>query len=1111
VLAFRILVGAISSQALDCCLFASEYLLMAIDAGHPGSILQKLLYGRISHSEVAKLLVLLLSALAILPHQSYPQRPDLPFEEISLGEGIPTFVQCILQDRTGYLWFATWSGLYKYDGYTFVSHRHDPDDSSSIIDNTLSRLYEDRAGVLWIGSWHGLEKFNRMTGTFSHYTPNPLGTGEDGSNNVWAICEDNNGVLWVGTGWGLKQLNRATGKFTSLRYDTTDPGSIFHNSVGAIYEDREGSLWFATGGGLDRFDFRTGKFIHYWNDPSNRHKSWDNTSEYWINSLCGDDTGILWLGTNGGLVEFNPRESTFSTYRFDQKAPQNRITSICQDVITGSLWVATSDGLLSFDRESKAFTHHDLKANYVYSERSGTLWVGTDAGTKKLNRTKQPFTKYPSKDMIYAVCNGNEGRLWIYTFDGWKQFDTRKEQFVPYSFGKDYLFYVWNFGSDLSIRTKEGGIYIQDSLGSTRCSMDSSWKNYLDAASFGWKGKKGYWGGFASGDLDLWEPKTNRVLKIKNFKQPIYWIYEETCGLLWIATYMDKLFCYDYVRDSTIEFLSDTQNPSSISGRQISQIYEDKKGRLWFATNSGLNRYRRSTNSFVHFTERNGLPSNNVRGILEDDHGFLWLNTGKGISKFDPETNQFKNYDVSYGVEPAADLYYGVGCRTRNGEMYFGGAKGFARFHPDSVKDNPFIPPIVVTSFKKFDKPFPVSSEIGLAYDENFISFEFAALSYMSPERNQYAYKMEGLDKDWVYSGTRRYASYPGLEPGEYVFRVKGSNNDGVWNEAGTSIAILISPPWWKNRWAYGLYALALVGAIYGAWRMQMRRVRVRHEYEMSRFEAAKLREVDELKSRFFANISHEFRTPLTLILGPVKRMRDASQDQQTRDDLGLVHKNATRLLELVNQLLDLSRLESGAVKLQAAPENIVPLLKGLLQSFCSYAERKRISMAFTSSAEDIVVYIDREKLQKIITNILANAFKFTPEGGRIEVSVAHDSQYVSVRISDTGIGIPAGKIPQIFDRFYQVDGSHTREQEGTGIGLSLTRENAPVGGRDLRAGGSGEKRGRPGHASPGPPERAGGNTARGNPEPYPQGVGETGPSHRGRQRRCQAIHPTGS
>jgi len=331
------------------------------------------------------------------------------------------------------------------------------------------------------------------------------------------------------------------------------------------------------------------------------------------------------------------------------------------------------------------------------------------------------------------------------------------------------------------------------------------------------------------------------------------------------------------------------------------------------------------------------------------------------------------------------------------------------------------------------------------------------------------------LDKDWVYSGTRRYASYPNLDPGKYVFRVKGSNNDGIWNEARTSISIIITPPWWKTTWAYILYSILILSIIYFTWKMQVKRIRMSHEYEMTKFESEKLHEVDEMKSRFFANISHEFRTPLTLILGPVKQIIEIIKDEKIKNDLKVVHKNANRLLGLVNQLLDISKLESGNMKLQTVPQNIIPLLKALTLSFTSYAERKRITLKFNSSEDEIIAYIDKDKIEKIVTNVLSNAFKFTPEGGRIEVTLTRSlpssvSQshselvseskidmkklkqsasggqldkhgFVEISIHDTGIGIPQEKLPKIFDRFYQVDGSHTREQEGTGIGLSLTKE----------------------------------------------------------------------
>ncbi|MCW8814297.1 MAG: ATP-binding protein, partial [Chlorobium sp.] len=438
------------------------------------------------------------------------------------------------------------------------------------------------------------------------------------------------------------------------------------------------------------------------------------------------------------------------------------------------------------------------------------------------------------------------------------------------------------------------------------------------------------------------------------------------------------------------------------------------------------------------------------------------------ISKFNPETKVFTTYDERDGLKYCRMIQSGYKAfhKGRSGKFYCGFMSSLAVFHPDSVKDNPNPPTIVLTDFKLNNKPVEIGDNsylkktitetktIELPYYENILSFEFSALDYTAPGKNQYAYKMEGVDRDWVYTdATRRYVSYTNLDPGEYVFSVKGSNNDGVWNEEGVSVSIIINPPLWATWWAYILYLMFFVSLFTGVTRFYLNRQRLKHQLELEHEHAEKLGEIDQLKSRFFANISHEFRTPLTLILGPVKQIMNKIKNTKIKEELKLVHRNAHRLNGMVNQLLDLSKLEAGRMTLKTIRINIIPFLKGLVFSFASLAERKKIALNFNSDLEELLVYVDRDKVEKIIYNILSNAFKFTSEGGEIFVSVSKlpfnspfikggkEEGSVEISISDTGIGISEDRIDNIFDRFYQVDGSHTREHEGTGIGLALTKE----------------------------------------------------------------------
>ncbi len=997
-------------------------------------------------TRIVKRLLLLSGLLASLPLCAHAQKDTLAFETLPLNQGAPTVISRILQDKAGFMWFATFDGLYRYDGYDLVSYMHEPGDTSSLADNKIHALFEDKAGVLWVGGPRGLDRFEPTSGTFRHYTPGSSGAEGDAINIVWYLAEGRDGALWVNTGKGIYRFDRAAEEFSFLQVDTSDPGTV---PVSTIYEDKQGGLWFGSARGLHKFEFESGKFRQCWGDPRYDYEKWYvEGSRHWINAILQDERGVLWLATSRGLVEYDPGTEMFSTPMVpatDHPGSQpsdSSISCVCQDVLSGELWVGTGAGLYSFNRGSRKFSRRTNEGPAsAFSDRSGTLWLGTLTAVRKVNRTTRPFRKYSIGDIGCAFVPGANGALWIYGLkSGWLKFDLAKERLVPYAFGGDNLYYVYREG-DLALLKKDGSFYIQDTLGKVAFALGPESKAFNTSLSFGWKTSRGYYVGSHKGGLYLFDPRAWRAKEVRNLGQSIYNIYEDSLSFLWVATTAGRLFRYDQAKDNMEEIALDPRSSEGRSSQLVNQIHEDKKGRLWLATSLGLERYDRSTNTFLRLTEHDGLPGNNVRGVSEDDHGFLWLNTNKGISKFNPDLGRFRNFDVSHGLELASDVYYGWAFRAGNGEMVFGGANGFTRFHPDSVKENRFIPPIVLTSFRIFDKPCPLPPEIRLPHNENFISFTFAALSFVSPERNQYAYMMEGVDKEWVYSGTRRYASYPNLAPGNYLFRVKGSNNEGLWNETGTSIAIVISPPWWKTTWAYLFYGVVLIGLAYYTWSLQVRRLGKKHEYEMTRFEAAKLHEVDAMKSRFFANISHEFRTPLTLILGPVGEVMEEADKEETRHKLNVVQKNARRLLALVNQLLDLSKLESGNMKLQAVCLDVVSLVKGLSQSFSSYAERKRISLNVCSDQPSVIAYIDKDKFEKILTNILSNAFKFTPEGGLIEISVTRDEAHVTVRINDTGIGIPADKLGRIFDRFYQVDDTHTRAQEGTGIGLSLTKE----------------------------------------------------------------------
>lgn len=989
-----------------------------------------------------------------------------PLNPTSLGAN---YVTDIYEDRFGSLWIGTYGGglnklvppssalkskpVSKDSGasqVTFIHFKHDSNNPGSLSHNNVSSIIEDHDGVLWIGTYGGgLNKFDREQRVFTSYKEEHI---DIDSNVLRQIIVSRDGVLWIVSDvGGLSRFNRETGKFTSYRHNPDDPKSLSSNKAISIFEDRHGTLWVGTfGGGLNRFNKENHEFIHFKPNPESPHSLSDDA----VPAIYEDRSGALWVGTwissyGGGLNKFDREKQKFRHYtysRFDSTGLSSKAVFTLYEDRSGILWIGTKAGELnSFDRKTGQFKHFDhiptytpeswFEGNLIHEDRLGMLWFATWNGLFRIapdDRHTKKFKRYQheannpnslSNSHVMFIHEDRSGVLWFGTYYGLNRFERETDSFTRFLFdpmekrhgGKNAVVRIYEDRfNNLWIYSRAGGLFRFDraTKAFTHYKHDPEHPSSLSA-------------NFVTSTL------------------------EDRYGALWIGT-INGLNKYDRLNDDFIHYHHDPQNAFSLSNNVINDIYENSRGELWFGTDAGLNKFERSNETFVRFGKKEGVELGMIGGISEDSSGNLWFISDQGFSRFNPQTKTVKNYDQSDGLQ-SGELH-GSYKGAVSGEIYIKGPNGFNVFHPDSIRDNPYIPPVVITKFARFnaddaqgsaifDESISAKKQIELSYKDNILTFEFAALSYLNNTKNQYAYKLEGFNDNWIHLGTKREITFTNLDPGEYTLRVKGSNNDGVWNEEGASLKITITPPWWKTWWAYGFYGLCILSLLYG-----IRRFELRHktrELARERQVSDRLRKVDKLKDEFLANTSHELRTPLNGILGLTESIADTFEQvppAKTRADLGMIIASGRRLASLVNDILDFSKLKRQDLALQKKAVDM-RVLADLVLKFSEPLLAGKNLVLKNEIAKDIApVEGDENRLQQILHNLVGNAVKFT-ERGEITVFAREHNGMVEISVTDTGIGIPADKLESIFQSFEQVDASTSREYGGTGLGLAITKQ----------------------------------------------------------------------